>query len=115
MIPPRAHPKAGIANCRALEDRSSKLVNPVIHTGQGRLTVHGEIATGCHLVYQSGDRAAVCDRNWQRQRELDVALDNYSMPQGYAPVWGEVGDGAPRPWLELQVGVMGPPINVPNK
>jgi hypothetical protein len=112
-IPPRTNPKVRIANLRVLGDVPSKLINPVIHTGSGRLSVHGEIASGCYLRYDGGEIASIHDRNWKKLRELRVTLEDYRMPTGYAPVWVEVAGDAPRPWLELQTIVTGVPMIVP--
>jgi hypothetical protein len=114
-IPPRTNPKVRIANLRVLADVPSKLVNPVIHTGSGRLSVRGEIASGCYLRYDGGETAGVYDRNWNKLKELRVTREDYRMPTGYAPVWVEVADDAPRPWLELQAIVTGTPMIVPIK
>ena len=112
-IPPRTNPKVRIANLRTLVDVPSKLIDPVIHIGEGRLAVHGEIATGCYLRYDGGGSAGVYDRNWKKLKELNVTLEDYRMPSGYAPVWVEVSAPAPRPWLELQAIVTGVPMIVP--
>jgi hypothetical protein len=115
FIPPKTNAKVRIANLRTLADVPSKLVNPVIHTGNGRLAVRGEIPSGCYLRYDGGKTASVHDRNWRKLTELKVTPENYRMPAGYAPVRVEVADGAPRPWLELQTIVTGEPMIVPIK
>jgi len=47
-LPPKSSPEVRLTRLRTLTDIPSKLVNPVITTGDGRLTVHGEIETGCY-------------------------------------------------------------------
>ena len=113
LIPPRTNPKVRVANLRALVDVPSKLIDPVIHTGAGHLAVHGEITTGCYLRYDGGTSASVHDRNWRKLKDLKVTLENYRMPAGQAPVWVDVADGSPHPWLELQTVVTGAPMIVP--
>jgi hypothetical protein len=113
FIPPRTSPKIRIANLRTLADVPSKLVDPVIHTGSGRLAVKGEIPSGCYLRYDGGQTAGVYDRNWRKLRDLKVTAEDYRMPSGYAPVRLDVADGTPRPWIELQTIVTGEPMVVP--
>ena len=76
-IPPRTSPKVRIANLRILADVPSKLINPVIHTGSGRLRVHGEIASGCYLRYDGGEIAGVYNRNWSKLKELRITLEDF--------------------------------------
>ncbi|MCY2995614.1 MAG: hypothetical protein NTY19_48360 [Planctomycetota bacterium] len=113
LIPPRTNPKVRVANLRTLVDVPSKLIDPVIHTGEGHLAVHGEITSGCYLRYDGGTSASVHDRNWKKLKDLKVTLENYRMPAGQAPVWVDVVNGSPRPWLELQTVVTGAPMIVP--
>jgi hypothetical protein len=96
-IPPKTNPRVRISNVRVLADVPSKLVNPVITTGAGKLTVNGEVETGCYLRYEGGDVASVHDRNWKKLRELKVVRENYVMPTGFAPVRVTVAAGASRP------------------
>jgi hypothetical protein len=112
MIPPRTNPRVRISNLRVMCDVPSKLVNPVIRTGTGSLTVKGEIASGWYLRYDGGDVATVHDRNWKKLRTLSVVRDGYVMPAGFAPVRVDVADGTPQPWIELQTIVSGEPIAV---
>jgi hypothetical protein len=112
FIPPRTNPRVRIARLRVLADVPSRLVNPVIRAGNGKMTVHGEIETGCYLRYDGGDVATVHDRNWKKLRTLEVSRENYIMPSGFATVRVDVGEGAPRPWLELQTLVTGKPMVV---
>lgn len=115
MLPPRSAPRVRIAGLRPLRDVPSKLVRPVIRIGAGSLTVEGEIETGCYLRYDGGDTATVHDRNWNTLRTLPVVADHSLMPSGFAPVRIDVPEAAPRPWLELQTIVTGPPIHVPKR
>ena len=115
MLPPRSAPRVRIAGLRPLRDVPSKLVRPVIRIGAGSLTVEGEIETGCYLRYDGGDTATVHDRNWNKLRTLPVVADQSLMPSGYAPVRIDVPEAAPRPWLEVQTIVTGPPIHVPKR
>ncbi len=115
MIPARTVPKVKISNLRPLLDVPSRLVNPVIRAGAGALTVQGEIETGCYLRYDGGDVATVHDRNWKKLKTLSVVRDSYSVPSGFAAVRVDVADGAPRPWLELQILVTGEPIQIQRK
>lgn len=112
FIPPKTNPRVRISKLRVLVDVPSKLVNPVIVTGTGKLAVNGEIETGCYLRYDGGDVAAVHDRNWRKLKELKVIRENYVMPSGYAQVRVDVAGGAPRPWMELQMMVTGKPMVV---
>ncbi len=112
-IPARTSAKVRISNLRLLADKASKLVNPVVRTGVGSLTVDGEIETGCYLWYEGDEVATVYDRNWNKLRELKVARNNYVMPAGFGPVCVDVAQGSPRPWLEVQAIVTGDPLLVP--
>jgi hypothetical protein len=112
FIPPMTNPRVRISNLKVLIDVPSKLVNPVIVIGTGKLAVTGEIETGCYLRYDGGDVAAVHDRNWRKLKELKVVRENYVMPSGYAPVRVDVAGSAPRPWLEVQMIVTGKPMVV---
>jgi hypothetical protein len=112
FIPPKTNPRVRLSHLKVLVDVPSKLVNPVIVTASGKLTVNGEIETGCYLRYDGGDVAAVHDRNWRKLKELKVVRENYVMPTGYAPVRVDVAGGAPLPWLELQMIVAGKPMVV---
>lgn len=114
-IPARTAPRVKISHLRPLVDTPSKLVNPVIRTGAGSLTVNGEIETGCYLRYQGGDEATVHDRNWKKLKTLSVVRDGFLMPAGFAPVRVDVVTGTPRPWLELQIIVTGEPIPVAGR
>jgi hypothetical protein len=113
MIPPRSMPRVRISGLRPLRDVPSKLVRPVIRIGAGSLTVDGDIETGCYLRYDGGDTATVYDRNWNTLRTLPVVADHSLMPSGFAPVRIDVPEATPRPWLELQTIVTGPPVHVP--
>jgi len=115
VVQPRTNPRVRISNLKVLADVPSKLVNPVITTGTGKLTVNGGIETGCYLRYDGGDVATVHDRNWKKLKDLKVVRENYVMPAGYAPVRVDVAGGAPRPWLELQAIVTGKPMMVQGK
>jgi hypothetical protein len=113
MLPPRSSPRIRITGMRTLRDAPSKLVKPVIRIGSGSLAIDGEIETGCYLRYDGGATATVHDRNWRKLRTLPVVSDGSLMPSGFAPVRVDVPEGAPRPWVELQTIVTGPPIHVP--
>jgi hypothetical protein len=112
FIPPRTNPRVRIARLRVLADVPSRLVNPMMTTGSGKLIVHGEIETGCYLRYDGGDVATVHDRNWKKLKSLKVSREHYNMPSGLATVRVDVSEGMPRPWLELQTVVTGKPMVV---
>ena len=111
-IPPRTNPRVRIAGLRVLADVPSRLVDPAITTGSGKLIVHGVIETSCYLRYDGGNVATVHDRNWKKLKTLKVSRENYSMPSGLAIVRVDVSAGMPRPWLELQTIVTGKPTVV---
>ena len=114
FIPPRTNPRVRIGRLRVLADVPSRLVNPVITTGTGKLIVHGEIETGCYLRYNGGDVATVHDRNWKKLKTVQVSREDYIMPSGFATVRVDVAQGIPWPWLELQAVVTGKPLVVGN-
>lgn len=114
-IPAQTCAKVRISKLRLMADKASRLVNPVIRTGSGSLTVNGEIETGCYVRYDGGEAATVYDRNWKKLKELKVVCERYVMPTGIAPVRVDVAEGAPHPWLEVQTIVTGTPIRVPMK
>jgi len=110
FVPARSHPRVKIENLRLLSERPSRLVNPMICTGGGRLRVAGEIETGQYLQYEGGDTATVYDGNWNKLKQLSVTLSDYTMPSGFAPVRVQVQDGSPRPWLDVRFIAKGSPI-----
>ncbi|MHB8971007.1 MAG: hypothetical protein ACYC3X_11335 [Pirellulaceae bacterium] len=111
-IPARTSPRVKVENLRVLADQASKLVNPVITTGAGTLTIDGEIATSQYVQYDGGDQASVYDENWNKVRDVQVHLKDFTMPTGFAPVAVQVADGSPRPWLEVQFMTRGEPMRV---
>ena len=111
-IPARTSPRVKVENLRLLKDRACMLVNPVIATGAGTLSVDGEIATSQYLSYDGGDKATVYDENWNKVKDLKAHPQGYTMPTGFAPVSIKVADGAPRPWLEVRFITQGEPMKV---
>ena len=111
-IPGKTSPRVTVENLRLLGDKANKLVNPVITTGTGTLTVDGEIAVSQYLSYDGGHKVTVYDENWNKVQELKVHPNGYMMPTGFAQVSVKVTDGAPRPWLEVRFVTQGEPIRV---
>ena len=90
-----------------------RIVDPVIRTGQGTLTIKGAVATGRYVVYEGAATATVYTENWRRVADLPVVKHDYMMPAGFAPVSVTSAGGGPQPWLEVQFLVEGTPIAVP--
>ena len=114
-IPAKASPRVKVENLQLLEDRPSKLINPVVAVGAGELQVSGEVESGQYLHYTGGDTAGVYDENWHLLKQLPVTRRDYLMPSGKAPVSVKVADGAPTPWLETQFFSEGAPIRIPKE
>jgi hypothetical protein len=114
-IPAKASPRVKVENLQLLEDRPSKLINPVVALGAGELQVSGEVESGQYLHYTGGDTAGVYDENWHLLKQLPVTRRDYLMPSGKAPVSVKVAPGAPSPWLETQFFSEGAPIRIPKE
>jgi hypothetical protein len=104
-----------VEGLKALAEIPAELVDPVVHAGTGVLRITGKIATGEYLAYSGGDHASVCDRNWNKLRDLSVQKQDYVMPSGYAPVSVETRGDGPKPWLETQFLVHGDPFVVAGR
>jgi hypothetical protein len=113
-IPAKTSPKVKVENMQLLEDRPSKLINPIVTTGTGELRVTGEIESDQYLRYTGGGQATVYDENWKQVKQLPVTLHEYLMPTGVAPLSVRVSQGAPQPWLEVQFISEGNPITIPK-
>ncbi|MCY3017866.1 MAG: hypothetical protein NTW87_02385 [Planctomycetota bacterium] len=114
-VPPKTKASVLVEELSALAEIPVTLVNPVVHTGPGTLTVKGSVASGQYLQYEGGDTAAVCDENWNRLKDLPVEKTNYTMPAGWAPVSIATTQAAPLPWLEVQFMTEGEPMTVPAR
>jgi hypothetical protein len=112
-VPAHTSARVKVENLRLLEDRPSRLVNPVIAIGNGTLAVTGVVDTGQYLCYTGGDAALVLDENRKTLKELPVIRRDYMMPAGMAAVSVSVLNDAPLPWLEVQFTTYGTPIRVP--
>ena len=73
-IPAQTSPRVQVENIQLLADKASKLVNPVITTGTGTLTIDGEIATSQYIQYDGGDQAS------RLRRELEQGAGRESAP-----------------------------------
>ena len=113
-IPAKTSPQVKVENLQLLEDRPSKLVNPIVTTGAGELRVTGEIDSDQYVRYTGGGQATVYDENWKPVKQLPVTLHDYLMPTGVAPLSVRVAEGTPQPWLEVQFFSEGNPMNIPK-
>jgi len=111
-IPANTTVSVKVESLRLLRDNASSLVNPVITTGTGTLTVIGTVQTGNYLKYDGGSTATVYDLNWNAVTTLPVTKQSFVMPNGTAPVSVTVDGSAPKPWLEVQFITKGDLITI---
>jgi hypothetical protein len=103
-----------VRNLRALREISTQLSDPEIRIGRGVLRCSGAVQTGEYLEYTGGQTAHVYDRNWNLLRELRAELRDFVMPTGEETVTITGADGAPVPWLDVQLMTDGAPLVVPR-
>jgi len=114
-LPPQCKAAVRVEALTALAEIPTELLNPVIRTGVGTLTVKGRVVSGQYLQYDGGPTAVVYDENWNRVRELPVEGRAYMMPAGGAPVSISAAGSPAPPWLEVQFMTDGEPMPVPTK
>jgi hypothetical protein len=112
LVPATTTVSVTVEGIKALEEIPTMLVNPVITTATGSLTIHGEIETSWYLEYRGGDTATVYDKNWTEIKQLKVTATNYIMPQGYSTITVTSDAGEPVPWLATQFITEGAPMIV---
>lgn len=111
-VPKQTKASVLVKNLKALAEIDTKLVDPVIHTGKGKLQVQGSVDSGHYLQYEGGDTAAVYDENWNKVKELTVRTQNYEMPAGWEKVSVTTSGTMPKPWLEVQFMTRGESMTV---
>jgi hypothetical protein len=113
-VPGKTRASVVVRNLRALREISTQLSDPEIRIGRGVLRCSGAVQTGEYLEYTGGQTAHVYDRNWNLLRELRAELRDFVMPTGEETVTITGADGAPVPWLDVQLMTDGAPLVVPR-
>jgi len=86
---------------RLESDNTQNLVNPVITTGSGTVTVNGTVTPGDYLFYDGSSATAIIyDNTWNIKSQPSVTLNAYTMPSGTANV--SVGPASPTLDLDVQ-------------
>lgn len=112
-VPSGARASVKVEGLKALKEIPAELKNPVIHVGEGALSVKGSIYSGEYLEYDD-EHAIAYDRNWNKLRELKVKAANFTMPGGESEVSIENSDKLPVLWLDVQFMTDGEAIVVPK-
>ncbi|MBT3193058.1 MAG: hypothetical protein HN341_10930 [Verrucomicrobia bacterium] len=113
-VPGKTRASVEVRNLRALREIATELKDPEIKIGQGVLRCSGAVQTGDYLEYTGGQTAHVYDRNWNLLREVPVESKAFVMPAGEETVTISGADGAPVPWLDVQLMTDGVPLVVPK-
>lgn len=112
-IPTRSKATVKVEGLKALAETEVTLRKPIIHVGDGTMTIQGEIKSNQQLRYTGGNSVGLYDRNWKKIKDLPVKLDNYVMKKGYQKVW-LTADG-PKTWIFVRFSTEGEPMTVPMK
>ena len=110
-IPVRRKATVKVEGLKALAETEVTLRNPVIHVGDGTMTIEGEVKSNQQLRYTGGNTVGLHDRNWKKIEDLPVKLDDYVIGKGYHKVW-LTADG-PKTWAFVRFSTEGEPITVP--
>ena len=113
-VPGKTRASVVVRNLRALREISTQLQDPVVRIGDGMLRCKGAVRSSEYLEYTGGKNAPVYDRNWNLLRQLPVETTDFSMPNGEATVTITGADGAPAPWLDVQIMTDGTALVVPK-
>ncbi|MEE8450690.1 MAG: hypothetical protein V3R99_02215 [Thermoguttaceae bacterium] len=102
-----------VEGLKALAETEVTLVNPVIHIGNGTMTIEGRIESHQQLRYTGGNTVGLYDRNWKKIKNLPIKLDNYTMRRGDEKVW-LTADG-PTTWAFVRFSTEDAPMIVPRR
>ena len=114
-LPPGSEANIKITGLKALKEIPVTLVDPMVVTAQGTLTVKGQVPADHYLEYQGGATATVYDANWNKVAELPAQADKFTIVSGASAVTIKTGQPGPLPWLEVQLLTRGEPVPVPKK
>ena len=112
MLPPKTTARASVEGLAALQEIATELRNPVVHAGGTSLQLKGTVASGQYVTWEGGPTAVVFDANWNRVAELPVAAGDFLAPAGEFDCRITADEGAPAPWLDLQLMTRDAPIVV---
>lgn len=101
-----------VSGMKALKEIPVPLVDPVIATAQGKLSIKGQVPTDHYLEYQGGNSATVYDANWNKIGTLPAQAENFTVPNGKTPITIKTAQTGVLPWLEVQFLTRGEPITV---
>ncbi len=82
-MPTRRKATVKVEGLKALAETEVTLRNPVIHIGNGTMTIEGEVKSNQQLRYAGGNTVGLHDRNWKKIKDLPIKLDNYVTGKGY--------------------------------
>ncbi|HOX40443.1 MAG TPA: hypothetical protein PL033_20885 [Candidatus Brocadiia bacterium] len=114
VLPPRTKARVGVEGLTSLCEIATELRNPVLHVGDTKLTIKGNVASGQYLTWDGGPTCAVYDANWNRVAELLVAAEGFLAPTGEFDCRISADEGASAPWLELQLMTRDFPMIIPD-
>lgn len=115
FIPPRTTARASVEGLTALKEIATELRNPVLRAGATELAVAGALASGHYLRWEGGATAIVYDANWNQVAELPAASQDFHAPTGEFDFHIVTDEGAPLPWLELQIMTRDAPIVITDQ
>ena len=111
-LPAGIEASAKVSGMKALKEIPMPLVDPVIATAQGSLSVKGQVPSDHYLEYQGGETATVYDANWNKVGALPVKAASFSVPNGKSPITVKSSQTGALPWIEVQFLTRGEPIAV---
>ena len=111
-LPANTSSNVKVLGLKALKERPTKLVNPVIHIGCGSLAIKGEIRNDRYIHYTGGDIVDIFDLNWNLLYKLPVEKRDFEAIQGAQQV-SITAEGECIPWMEIQFTTHGDSVTVP--
>ena len=102
-----------VEGLKALAETEVTLRNPVVHVGDGTMTIQGEVKSNQQMRCTGGNAVGLYDRNWKKIKDLPVKLNNYVMDQGYQNV--RLTAEGPKPWAFVRFSTEGEPMTVPRE
>lgn len=111
-VPARTRASVLVEDLRLLPERPSPLVKPIVHCGNGSVSINGTIPSDRHVWYKGGSTAEVFDLNWNKLADLPVTVADAEVPRGRSNIRVENHNDAGAPWLECQFFVKDKPIHM---
>ena len=114
-VPAKTEASVFVEDIRLLPEVNSALNNPVVHCGNGTISIKGTIASDRHIWYKGGDKAQIYDLNWNKLEDLPVVVRNAKVPSGRSDISIKNNNTSGTPWLEVQFFVKDKPIHTVKK